>query len=407
MPLPDDPVPMLGVKFHNLSPQTLTAPGAKIRWDFGDGQSSELLNVDHVYLRPGLYEVTLSIRRGVRTAKATNRIYIDRPELPPGKDTHTLDEYLRIIEDYDPSQLDAASLRQLALAFEAKALAKPGQAESYLSKAVHAVQAGLRDGKVAKGDGLLKLAALVGPMARFRLGDSPTAFEIWSAAARRADAAETKAACELAAADIAVNDLLRPAAAKPLLEAAEKLLSPLPLGEGPGVRAVAAQLQRVRGDYDAATGDGKAARKAYLEAERILSASRQFNVETAKRGAHARSTEAFIAAQQYVRAAEEIETWLGAYPAARLDGYLTLMFARYWSGRGKFAQAIAQAEQLRTVNPDSPYVDQLLLLAADCEMRMGRKDRALATLHSLVNDYPGSPLAPLAKKNIEALEGEK
>ena len=83
------------------------------------------------------------------------------------------------------------------------------------------------------------------------------------------------------------------------------------------------------------------------------------------------------------------------------------MFARYWSGRGKFAQAIAQAEQLRTVNPDSPYVDQLLLLAADCQMRMGRKDRALASLHSLVNDYPGSPLAPLAKKNIEALEGEK
>ena len=297
VPLPDDPVPMLGVKFHNLSPQTLTAPGAKIRWDFGDGQSSELLNVDHVYLRPGLYEVTLSIRRGVRTAKATNRIYIDRPELPPGKDTHTLDEYLRIIEDYDPSKLDAASLRQLALAFEAKALAKPEQAESYLSKAVHAVQTGLRDGSVAKGDDLLKLAALVGPMARFRLGDSAAAFEIWSAAARRADAAETKAVCELAAADIAVNDLLRAAAAKPLLEAAEKSI-----GKS-NSKELTAQLQRIRGDYDAATGDGKAARKAYLEAERILSTSRQFNVETAKRGAHARSTEAFIAAQQYVRAA--------------------------------------------------------------------------------------------------------
>jgi len=49
----------------------------------------------------------------------------------------------------------------------------------------------------------------------------------------------------------------------------------------------------------------------------------------------------------------------------------------------------------------------LLFLAADCEMRLGRKDRASATLHSLVNDYPGSPLAPLAKKNIEILEGGK
>ena len=59
------------------------------------------------------------------------------------------------------------------------------------------------------------------------------------------------------------------------------------------------------------------------------------------------------------------------------------------------------------VNRDSPYVDQLLLVAADSEMRRGRKDRALATLHSLVKDYPGSPLAPLAKKNIEVLEGEE
>jgi outer membrane protein assembly factor BamD (BamD/ComL family) len=59
-----------------------------------------------------------------------------------------------------------------------------------------------------------------------------------------------------------------------------------------------------------------------------------------------------------------------------------------------------------SVNRDSPYADQVLLLAADSEMRRGRKDRALATLHSLLKDYPGSPLAPLAKKNIAALEGD-
>ncbi len=57
------------------------------------------------------------------------------------------------------------------------------------------------------------------------------------------------------------------------------------------------------------------------------------------------------------------------------------------------------------VNPDSPYIDQLLLVAADSEMRRGRKDRALATLHALLKDYPGSPLAPLVKKNIDVLEG--
>jgi hypothetical protein len=37
-------------------------------------------------------------------------------------------------------------------------------------------------------------------------------------------------------------------------------------------------------------------------------------------------------------------------------------------------------------------------------MRRGRKDRALATLHALLQKYPGSPLVPLVKENIEILE---
>ena len=233
------------------------------------------------------------------------------------------------------------------------------------------------------------------------MGDSRTALEIWRGAARRIDAAEPKAECEIAAADVAVNDLLRAADAKPLLEAATKRLGKDHSG------ALAAELQRVWGDFYAATGDGRSARNAYLEAQRLLVSSRRLNVETAQRGAHARSTEEFLRSKQYVRAAEEIESWLREFPVARLDGYPTLLLARYWFGRGRYAQAIAQAEQLHTVSPDSPYIDRLLFLAADCEMRLGRKDRALATLYSLVNDYPGSPLAPRVKKSIEILEGGK
>ena len=102
-----------------------------------------------------------------------------------------------------------------------------------------------------------------------------------------------------------------------------------------------------------------------------------------------------------------MQAWQRQFPAEKLDGYWTLLFARYWAGRGKYVQAIAQAEQLQAVNPDSPYIDQLLYLAADCEMRLGRKDRAIATLHSLLKDYPGSPLAPKVRKQVEMLEAEK
>ena len=60
---------------------------------------------------------------------------------------------------------------------------------------------------------------------------------------------------------------------------------------------------------------------------------------------------------------------------------------------------------MQAVNADSPYVDQLLLLAAECEVKRGKKDRAIATLHSLLSGYPGSPLVPEAKQKLSELEG--
>jgi tetratricopeptide (TPR) repeat protein len=170
---------------------------------------------------------------------------------------------------------------------------------------------------------------------------------------------------------------------------------------------VAAQLQRVWGDYYAAAGDGEAARKAYAEAGQLVSSTRPLSESTAARGAHSRSTEDYIKEKLFARAAAEIEAWQREFPAEKLDGYMTLLWAKYWAGRGKFAQAVAQSERLLAVNPDSPYMDQILLVAADSDMRRGKKDRALATLHAMLKDYPGSPLIPLVKKNIEVLEGGK
>ena len=73
VPLPDDEVPLVGVAFHDASPKALSMQGAKLQWDFGDGQTSTLRNPNHVYLRPGLYPVKLAIRRGGKTLDMTNR----------------------------------------------------------------------------------------------------------------------------------------------------------------------------------------------------------------------------------------------------------------------------------------------------------------------------------------------
>ena len=380
VPLPDNDVPLVGVLFRDVSARALTMQGAKLQWDFGDGQTSDLPNADHVYLRPGLYAVKLSVRRGGKSVETTNHIYVDRPHLTPKDTLYSFEDYLKIIETYDPRTLDAPALRQMVLVLEAKALALTNQLEDtanrakaadddpnrrakqplaasqtvgqrrgdalsasdrYLAKAVAAGKVAFVDESAATGDDdLLKLAQLIGPMARERLGDSETAFQIWHGAAGRIAAAELKAECEIAAADIAINDLLKTAETKSLLEAAAKRLGASRIGP------VAGKLQRVWGDYYAATGDGAAARKAYVEAEQSGGMSRPLVESTATRGAHARSTEEFIKQKEFGRAAEELQAWQNDFPTEKIEGYLPLLYARYWAGRGKYAQAIAQAERL-------------------------------------------------------------
>jgi len=445
VPLPDNPVPLIGVLFRDMSPKALTLQG-KIRWDFGDGQTSNMPNPDHVYLRPGIYAVKLSIKRSSRVSEITQRIEIGRPFLTYKDKMHTLDEYLPIVETYNPQTLDAASLRQLVLTYEAKSLqletradelqeklaeairerqedpdwvatdeekekaaAITGQIEelrkesrTHLSKAATTGMTAFTKESTARGDDeLLKLARLIAPMARERFGDSSIAAKIWYGAAQKVTNPALRGQCEAESADIAINDLLNKSAAKTLLDSATKHLGGTKTGEA------ASHLQRVWGDYYAWTGDGEAARKAYREAEKALGSKRRYIESAAWLGAHSRSTEEFVQQKQFDRAAEQIRQWLADFPAARLEGYLTLLYVRYWAARGQHAQAVAQAGQLQEVNPESPYVDQILMLAADCEMRRGRKDAALAILHSILQDYPGSPLVPAAKKNIQVLEGGK
>ena len=337
-----------------------------------------------------------------------------------------------------PTTLDAAALRQLVLVYQFKAesiLASPepgeeeeaktadGQQEApqpkpdpekvreameakraealtYIESAVSAGQVAFLSGEsAAEGDEeLIKLARLVAPMARDEVGDWRLAGRIWHGASRKIADAELKAECEIEAADVAVNDLLQPNVAKPLLDAATAHLRRSTRGP------VASRLQRVRGDYYAATGDGQNARKAYNEAESVLSSPRTHIEREAWKGAHSRSTEQFLKTGELDRAARQLRAWQDEFPADKIGGYLNLMLARYWAGRGEYAQAIALAEAQLAVNADSPYVDQLLLLAADCEVKRGQIDQALAFLNQLLKDYPGSPLVPAVRENIAKIE---
>ncbi|MHC4403148.1 MAG: PKD domain-containing protein [Planctomycetota bacterium] len=428
VPLPDNDSPLVGVRFLNASPTALTLK-SRARWEFGDGQTSEAPDPAHVYLRPGTYPVKLSVRRGTRTLEMTNRVLIDRPKIVKQDEFRSLDEYLPILATYDPKTLDAAALGQLVLAYQFKAEtilasaesapadpeqpeAKPdpkavrqelesrrAEARKYLEAAVTAGQTAFTGPSAATGDeDLIKLARLVGGMARSDLGDSATAARIWQGAGQRIVNAELKAECEIEEADVAVSDLLDHEAAKPLLEAATRRLRPDATGPVPS------RLHRVWGDYHAAAGDGEAARESYVKAEKVLGSTRSHLEQTAWLGAHSRSTEQFLRTNELDRAAKQLEAWQDEFPAEKIGGYLNLMFAHYWAARGMYDHPAAISNAQLAVFADSPYIDQLLVLAAKCDVKSGKVDRALATLRDLLENYPGSPLVPEVRETIAGLE---
>ena len=399
-PLPDNDVPLVRVFFKNTTPRGLLSK-ARVRWEFGDGQTSEETDAAHVFLRPGMVSVKLTVSHPQRTVETVNRLYVDRPFESRFTKVHTLDDYLPQIVGYNPRTLDASSLRQLALALEAKAAATaaPQEALAWIGKAVERGKAAFLDAPTAGSDAdLVKLARLVGVMARDRLGQSQLAFDIWRGASRRIRSPEFKAECAAQAADAALCDLLKPDLAKPLLNEAVKYY------DGGKTGVTAGSVRRIAGDLAAAGGDGKSARKAYFEAEKIRNSHRNRIEQTAWRGAYNRSVEDYLKTRQFDRAIAEIRVWQQDYPTDKIDGQLTMMYAHYWAGLARYDQAIALCEQLLTVNPDSPYADSMLQLAASCASQGGQSAKAIALLHSLVKDYPGSPLAPAAKETIAKME---
>jgi len=366
----------------------------RVHWDFGDGQTSKASSPQHIYLHPRIYTVRLSIPGEESALAVSNRIEIGRPAVFADKDNppDSLAAYLVALRDGEPSKLDPLGLVQLVRAeIEGK---HPREAASVGKAGLLAGQA------MADPAALDALVHLVGPLLRDTLDDPESALAAWKAVAdvRAEIPPARRAACELEAADIALNDLLRAGEAKPLLDSATARL------KGDAEPAFTAGLYRVWGDYFARKGDRPAARASYERAMASAVGSRRPAVERSSwRGALSRSTEAYLRDKRFDLALSELRRWQDEYPADKLEGYLPLLQARYCVARGNDARAIALTGDALAVNPDCSDADRLAYLAAECEDRVGHVDRAAAAYRTFLNDYPGSPLVPEVKQKLAKL----
>ncbi len=344
----------------------------------------------HIYLRPGLYTVTMKASGESDSLASANRVPIHRA-LVFADQNHPPDQlapYLTILDKYDPAKLDFAELLQLVRAFEAG-----GQ----FARAAKAGQAGvLADREPTDSESAMTLVRLVGSLLRDRVDDATGAFRFWQEVARALKPSAWKAECEIEAADLAINDLAHAEPAKALLDAATRRQ------ERDSEASLASHLHRVWGDWYARKGDRSSARAAYVRAMTALDSRKSAVEQDAWRGAHSRSTEEFLRDKALDRAWAELRGWQDQYPVDKIEGYLTLLQARYWAARTKWPQAIALAGDLVAINPDSPYADRLVYLSAECEEKSGHGDRARAAYQSLITDYPGSPLVADARKKLSS-----
>jgi tetratricopeptide (TPR) repeat protein len=389
IPSPEEDEPaMVRIQYANTTSQTATT-NATFEWDLGDGQSSEVENPGHIYLLPKYYLVKMTIRRGAKARTIANRVQVIRSIIVEKEEnTDKLASYIELLEKYNALNLDPKGLVQLVRAYL--------RIEQW-DKAVTAGKMAFAGESPSHNDASRwALIKLIGPLMRNKLGDAKGAAETNRAASSLIGQRDWSVACAIEAADTFLNDLLMPSEAKPLLDFATGRSQGLP-------PQMVSRLHRVWGDYHARTGDGPLGRSAYAKAK----SARRLNLNAIKqitqRGAYSRSSEAFLCQNELERLRDELNKWQNDFPLDKSEGFMSVILAGYWVQQDKFPQAIAVANDLLAVRPNSPFADRLLYLAALCEGKLKHKDRAAAALQSLLDEYPGSHLVDRVKEQLERL----
>lgn len=427
--LPDNETPLIAVEFQDASPPPLVS-SAKVEWDFGDGQTAQGGNVAHVFLRPGLFSVKETVTRAGRPFEMSQRLWIGEPLTPGREKPLQLDDVLPVLDTYRPQTLDAQSLLQLVQAYLAKAdqflpppppdtvfpdqeqpsvkgdsrgpamdpKTREAERRRYLARAAQVTKDGLRGGNQSGDRELLMLLRVVTPIFRDVLEDSAEAGSLMSVVLPRLEGDQAKAEAHLLAADILLNDLFQAAESKKHLDLARSLLKDPAKHESLG-----AWLRRLEGDWFATQGRREEALAAYSEAEGLVSTRRNEVERTAWRGAHSRSTEQFLRTAELDRAAAQLRAWVNEFPSDTVEGYVSLLWGKYWFARKNYDAVTAWADRMLVLNPYSPYIEELLLLSAQADVARNQPDRAKATLESLIKDYPGSPLVGEAKELLKKI----
>ena len=380
--------PVTAVQFQDLS----GVPAPQRRgdfWDFGDGVTSRARSPLHVFLEAGIFPVThVVFTREGKKLTLTQRVFVHPKGTPGWRIYQEVKKFAGILAGYNPERLSAGALASAVfvlraakdfdraipflfslirkspdmdkggLAGEAFFLAEElvAKRRDYRGalKVLEAIRKGTRNPTAA-----LKAAALSAEILYEFLGDSARA-----AALLRSVLEKTRKS---------QGDLHRFA----LIKKADLLLEE---GDRTGAKALlekAAAMER-KGTF---LGDSEASA-----------------------GEHMTAYEEYAGRKEYAAAFRELRAWEWDAPLDKLTGLLRYLEADLFVRLGDPAQALREIERMEKAAPESPDLPAALIMAAQCELALGRKEAARKKLERILREFPVSDARPEAEKRLKSLE---
>ena len=349
-------------------------------WNFGDGQKATGKQVEHVYLKPGLYDVTLQTKTSPRALTRTHQVQIDR-----NWDTVILNRldklasYEQIVSQYDFDTLPTESLTEALLLF---------QRIKNVKMMLRVCKSFFKRDSASDAD--LKIVAGICEKLLVDENSPDLAVRALTKAASMTKTPDLAAGYLIRAGKLQLEELANPTSAMQIyldmqkknnLSKRTRRLTHIGLGD---IWREKGNFNRALSEYEKAGigGDQNPATRLVL------------------RGDLARQVEDYIRTRDFISAGEALDKWEETFPCDKLEGYFTLLRVKLLRAQRRYSAAGRLGQVVANVNPGGSYAAELLMLAADAYFKANQPLKTRSILQKIIKEYPESPFYPEAAEML-------
>ena len=369
-------------------------PPAKRRgdfWDFGDGTTSRSRSPEHVFLEAGLFPVTHVVyTRDGGQFSLTQRVFVHPKGTPGWRIYQDVKQFAKVLSTYNPARLTPGALANAV--FVLRAARDFDRALPFLYSLIE------KSGNMDKG-GLADEAFFLAGELLTRRRDYRGALKILEGVRKGTRSSRISLKAAVLMADILYENLGETARAAALLEEVIRKT-----GKRRDDLLRFALIKKA--DILLEEGDRKGARALLERAAAMKKKGTFLGDEEASAGEHMTAYEEYAGRKDYASAMKELRAWEWDAPLDKLTGLLRYLKADLYVCLGKPAEALREILRMEKADPESPDLPAALIMAAQCNLALGKKDEARKCLERIIRDFPVSDARPEAEKRLKALAGK-